>query len=114
MQRAGMPAGVLNIVTADAEQSIEVGKVLCSSDVVRHLSFTGSTEVGRILAAQCAPTVKKLALELGGNTSYGTEWFAGLLDDVRVYNRALSASEIALGGLGIDVNNFISNGCWSF
>jgi succinate-semialdehyde dehydrogenase/glutarate-semialdehyde dehydrogenase len=49
-QRAGMPAGVLNIVTADAPGSIEIGKVLCASDVVRHLSFTGSTEVGRILA----------------------------------------------------------------
>ena len=69
-QRAGMPAGVLNIVTADAEQSIEVGKVLCSSDVVRHLSFTGSTEVGRILMQQCAPTVKKLSLELGGNAPF--------------------------------------------
>jgi len=69
-QRAGMPAGVLNIVTADGEQSIEVGKVLCSSDVVRHLSFTGSTEVGRILMQQCAPTVKKLALELGGNAPF--------------------------------------------
>src|SRR5574343_232044 len=53
-QRAGMPAGVLNILTADGANSIEIGKVLCSSDVVRHLSFTGSTEVGRILAAQCA------------------------------------------------------------
>ncbi|GAA0762639.1 NAD-dependent succinate-semialdehyde dehydrogenase [Ideonella azotifigens] len=69
-QRAGMPAGVLNVLTADAEQSIEVGKVLCSSDVVRHLSFTGSTEVGRILAAQCAPTVKALSLELGGNAPF--------------------------------------------
>jgi succinate-semialdehyde dehydrogenase/glutarate-semialdehyde dehydrogenase len=69
-QRAGMPAGVLNIVTADAEQSIEIGKVLCSSDVVRHLSFTGSTEVGRILARQCAPTVKKISLELGGNAPF--------------------------------------------
>ena len=69
-QRAGMPAGVLNVVTADAEASIEVGKVLCASDVVRHLSFTGSTEVGRILAAQCAPTVKKLSLELGGNAPF--------------------------------------------
>jgi succinate-semialdehyde dehydrogenase/glutarate-semialdehyde dehydrogenase len=69
-QRAGMPAGVLNIITADAEQSIEVGKVLCSSDVVRHLSFTGSTEVGRILARQCAPTVKKVSLELGGNAPF--------------------------------------------
>ena len=69
-QRAGMPAGVLNILTADGEQSIAVGKVLCSSDTVRHLSFTGSTEVGRILAAQCAPTIKKLSLELGGNAPF--------------------------------------------
>ncbi len=69
-QRAGMPAGVLNIVTADADNSIAVGKVLCASDVVRHLSFTGSTEVGRILAAQCAPTVKKVSLELGGNAPF--------------------------------------------
>jgi succinate-semialdehyde dehydrogenase/glutarate-semialdehyde dehydrogenase len=69
-QRAGMPAGVLNVLTADSEQSIEIGKVLCTSDVVRHLSFTGSTEVGRILSAQCAPTIKKLALELGGNAPF--------------------------------------------
>jgi succinate-semialdehyde dehydrogenase/glutarate-semialdehyde dehydrogenase len=69
-QRAGMPAGVLNVVTADSEQSIEIGKVLCSSDVVRHLSFTGSTEVGRILTRQCASTVKKLSLELGGNAPF--------------------------------------------
>jgi succinate-semialdehyde dehydrogenase/glutarate-semialdehyde dehydrogenase len=51
-------------------QSIEIGKVLCASDVVRHLSFTGSTEVGRILAAQCAPTIKKISLELGGNAPF--------------------------------------------
>ncbi len=69
-QRAGMPAGVLNVLTADAQNSVEIGKVLCSSDVVRHLSFTGSTEVGRILARQCAPTVKKLSLELGGNAPF--------------------------------------------
>ena len=69
-QRAGMPAGVLNILTADSANSIEIGRVLCSSDVVRHLSFTGSTEVGRILAAQCAPTVKKISLELGGNAPF--------------------------------------------
>ncbi|HEY1391886.1 MAG TPA: aldehyde dehydrogenase family protein, partial [Methylibium sp.] len=69
-QRAGMPAGVLNIVTADAANSIAVGKVLCASEVVQHLSFTGSTEVGRILMQQCAPTVKKLSLELGGNAPF--------------------------------------------
>jgi len=69
-QRAGMPAGVLNVVTSDANGSVEIGKRLCASDVVRHLSFTGSTEVGRLLAAQCAPTVKKLSLELGGNAPF--------------------------------------------
>ena len=69
-QRAGMPPGVLNVVTADSANSIEVGKVLCESDLVRHLSFTGSTEVGRILMRQCAPTIKKLSLELGGNAPF--------------------------------------------
>ncbi len=68
--RAGIPAGVLNVITADGAGSIAVGKVLCESDVVRHLSFTGSTEVGRILMAQCAPTVKKMSLELGGNAPF--------------------------------------------
>lgn len=68
--RAGIPAGVFNIITADSANSIAVGKVLCASDVVRHISFTGSTEVGRILMAQSAPTVKKLSLELGGNAPF--------------------------------------------
>jgi succinate-semialdehyde dehydrogenase/glutarate-semialdehyde dehydrogenase len=69
-KRAGIPDGVINIVTADANQSIVIGKTLCSSPTVRHLSFTGSTEVGRILMEQCAPTVKKLALELGGHAPF--------------------------------------------
>jgi succinate-semialdehyde dehydrogenase/glutarate-semialdehyde dehydrogenase len=69
-QRAGMPAGVLNVLSADSENSIAIGHELCGSDVVRHLSFTGSTEVGRILARQCAPTIKKLSLELGGNAPF--------------------------------------------
>ena len=68
--RAGIPAGVLNVLSADANNSIAIGKVLCASDVVRHISFTGSTEVGRILMAQSAPTVKKMALELGGNAPF--------------------------------------------
>jgi len=68
--RAGIPAGVLNVLTADSANSIAIGKVLCDSDVVRHISFTGSTEVGRILMAQSAPTVKKLSLELGGNAPF--------------------------------------------
>ena len=68
--RAGIPAGVLNVLVADTQNSIAIGKVLCASDVVRHLSFTGSTEVGRILMAQSAPTVKKMSLELGGNAPF--------------------------------------------
>ena len=66
--RAGIPQGVINVVPT--EHAAAVGKVLCDSPVVRHLSFTGSTEVGRILMAQCAPTIKKLALELGGNAPF--------------------------------------------
>lgn len=69
-QRAGLPAGVLNVLTSDSDGSIDIGRRLCESDVVRHLSFTGSTEVGRILMRQCAPTIKKLSLELGGNAPF--------------------------------------------
>jgi len=69
-RRAGIPAGVLNVLSADADNSIAMGKVFCASAVVRHISFTGSTEVGRILMAQSAPSVKKLSLELGGNAPF--------------------------------------------
>lgn len=62
---AGLPPGVLNIVTTDDAPA--VGKVFCDDARVRKLSFTGSTEVGKILYRQCADTVKKLTLELGGN-----------------------------------------------
>jgi len=68
--RAGVPAGVFNLLTADSDNSIAIGKALCASDVVRHISFTGSTEVGRILMAQSAPTIKKMSLELGGNAPF--------------------------------------------
>ncbi|MBP7308536.1 MAG: aldehyde dehydrogenase family protein, partial [Polaromonas sp.] len=56
--------------TADSDNSIAIGKVFCDSPIVRHISFTGSTEVGRILMAQSAPSVKKLSLELGGNAPF--------------------------------------------
>jgi succinate-semialdehyde dehydrogenase/glutarate-semialdehyde dehydrogenase len=69
-KEAGIPDGVINIVTADAKNSVEIGKVLCDSPLVRHLSFTGSTPVGRILMEQCAPTIKKVALELGGHAPF--------------------------------------------
>jgi succinate-semialdehyde dehydrogenase/glutarate-semialdehyde dehydrogenase len=69
-QRAGIPAGVFNVVPADEANSIAVGKVLCESPTVRKLSFTGSTAVGRILMQQSAATLKKLSLELGGNAPF--------------------------------------------
>ena len=66
--RAGLPPGVLNVVVGSNAKAI--GDVWCESDVVRHLSFTGSTQVGRTLMKQCANTVKKVALELGGNAPF--------------------------------------------
>jgi len=66
-ERAGMPAGVCNIVTAPASES---GKELCENPKVAKVSFTGSTRVGSILLAQCAPTVKKTSMELGGNAPF--------------------------------------------
>jgi len=63
-QEAGIPPGVLQVVTGDP---VAIGGALCASETVRKLSFTGSTPVGKLLMAQCASTVKKLSLELGGN-----------------------------------------------
>ncbi len=65
--RAGVPAGVLNVITGDAR---EIGAELTSNPLVRKLTFTGSTEVGRVLMAQSAPTLKKLSMELGGNAPF--------------------------------------------
>lgn len=66
-QRAGIPAGVFQVITGSASK---LGKVLTDSQIVSKLSFTGSTEVGRLLMAQCAPTIKKMSLELGGNAPF--------------------------------------------
>ncbi|MBI4265355.1 MAG: NADP-dependent succinate-semialdehyde dehydrogenase [Acidobacteria bacterium] len=66
-ERAGMPEGVLNVVTGSAS---EIGGELTSNPTVRKLSFTGSTEIGKLLMAQCAATVKKISLELGGNAPF--------------------------------------------
>ena len=65
-QRAGFPPGVFNVVTGSAASAPKIGGELTGNPTVRKLSFTGSTEVGRLLMAQCAPTIKKLSLELGG------------------------------------------------
>ncbi len=66
-ERAGVPKGVFNVVTG---APTEIGPELTSSPIVRKLSFTGSTEVGKLLMAQCAGTVKKVSLELGGNAPF--------------------------------------------
>ncbi len=66
-QRAGVPAGVFSVLTGSSRA---IGGVLTASSTVRKLTFTGSTEVGRVLAEQCAPTLKKMSLELGGNAPF--------------------------------------------
>ncbi|GMB96141.1 NAD-dependent succinate-semialdehyde dehydrogenase [Helicobacter sp. NHP22-001] len=66
-KRAGVPEGVLSVVTGETKM---LAKLLCESELVRKISFTGSTQVGKILAAQSASTLKKLSLELGGNAPF--------------------------------------------
>jgi succinate-semialdehyde dehydrogenase/glutarate-semialdehyde dehydrogenase len=66
-ERAGIPKGVLNVITGDSKA---IGAELCANPKVRKLSFTGSTETGRVLMRQCADTIKKLSLELGGNAPF--------------------------------------------
>ncbi|MBH0086445.1 NAD-dependent succinate-semialdehyde dehydrogenase [Psychrobacter sp. SCQQ22] len=66
-EEAGIPAGVIQVVTG---QSAVIGEILTGDARIHKLSFTGSTQVGRILMAQCAPTIKKLSLELGGNAPF--------------------------------------------
>ena len=69
-ERAGLPPGVLSVVTGDAADAPEIGRELTESPIVRAVSFTGSTEVGKILMRQCASTVKRISLELGGNAPF--------------------------------------------
>jgi succinate-semialdehyde dehydrogenase/glutarate-semialdehyde dehydrogenase len=69
-ERAGLPAGVLSIVTGDGEDAPAIGGELTGNPTVRKLGFTGSTEVGKLLMRQCAGQVKKVSLELGGNAPF--------------------------------------------
>jgi succinate-semialdehyde dehydrogenase/glutarate-semialdehyde dehydrogenase len=69
-EEAGIPAGVLNVVTGDASDAPVIGGELTANAIVRKLGFTGSTQVGKLLLAQCAGTVKKVSLELGGNAPF--------------------------------------------
>ena len=66
-EEAGIPKGVINIVTGSAR---EIGGAITASPIVRKLTFTGSTEVGKVLIEQCAATVKKVSMELGGNAPF--------------------------------------------
>jgi len=69
-EEAGLPAGVFNVVTGDADGAPVIGAELTSNPIVRKLGFTGSTEVGKLLMEQCARQVKKVSLELGGNAPF--------------------------------------------
>ncbi|KJS38822.1 MAG: succinate-semialdehyde dehydrogenase [Rhodospirillaceae bacterium BRH_c57] len=69
-EKAGFPAGVLNVVTTSRANTAEVGAELTGNPIVRKVSFTGSTAVGKLLMKQCADTVKKVSLELGGNAPF--------------------------------------------
>jgi succinate-semialdehyde dehydrogenase / glutarate-semialdehyde dehydrogenase len=68
--RAGVPAGVVNLVVGDAADAPLIGGAITSSPIVRKLSFTGSTEVGKLLTRQCTDTMKKVSMELGGNAPF--------------------------------------------
>jgi succinate-semialdehyde dehydrogenase/glutarate-semialdehyde dehydrogenase len=69
-EEAGLPPGVLSVVTGDAADAPVIGEEMTSNPIVRKLGFTGSTEVGKLLMAQCAGQVKKVSLELGGNAPF--------------------------------------------
>lgn len=69
-EEAGIPKGVLNVVTSNRNNAVAIGKLFCESPLVAGISFTGSTHVGKILYKQCSSSVKRLALELGGNAPF--------------------------------------------
>src|SRR6185295_18347637 len=69
-EEAGVPQGVFSVVTGDAKDAPRIGWEMTSNPGVRKLGFTGSTEVGKLLMAQCAPGLKKISLELGGNAPF--------------------------------------------
>ena len=93
-RRAGLPAGALNVVTCGRDEVAAVGAALCAAPEIRALSFTGSTAVGMLLARDCAATVKKVGLELGGNAPFVVFGDADL--DLAV--RALMAAKFRASG----------------
>lgn len=69
-ERAGGPPGVLNVIPCSTENTAAVGEELCSNTLVKHLSFTGSTAVGKSLNVACARSMKRISMELGGNAPF--------------------------------------------
>ena len=69
-EKAGIPAGVFSVLPSSGDRASAVGKEMCRNSKVRKLTFTGSTNVGRILMEQCAHDIKKVSLELGGNAPF--------------------------------------------
>ena len=69
-EQAGIPKGVLNVLTCSSRRIAEVGRALCEDPMIKKLSFTGSTDVGKLLVRQSSGTLKKLSLELGGNAPF--------------------------------------------
>lgn len=102
-EQAGFPAGIINVVTTSIKNSAAVGKELCENPKIRVLSFTGSTIVGKILYRQCASTMKRLSLELGGNAPYIVFKSADL--DVAV-NCAMSSKFRNTGQTCVSANRF--------
>ena len=69
-EMAGLPAGCLNVITTSRSNTAQIGKSICENPLVKKISFTGSTGVGKILLANSASTVKKVQMELGGNAPF--------------------------------------------
>lgn len=69
-EEAGFPEGVLNIITCNRQHAADIGNLLCKSPLINGISFTGSTEVGKLLYEKCASTIKRIGLELGGNAPF--------------------------------------------
>ena len=93
-EKAGLPAGVINCITVDRENIAAVGNAFCHTEKFRKLSFTGSTEVGKKLMRECATTVKKVSMELGGNAPFIVFDDA----DLQVAVKALLASKFRNAG----------------
>ena len=97
-EEAGVPAGVFSVVTGDAADAPAIGGEMTSNPIVRKLGFTGSTEVGKLLMAQCAGQVKKVSLELGGNAPFI------VFDDADLEAAVAGRDDVQVPELGADLH----------